>query len=118
MNDEIEELIHDDLRYRDKQLLKLKDEVLDLEDLGESVSLTEFTLDDFRLELLKYIESNRAILEEAPLGLYAVVPPSPEHKTIAPGVIFCFRRIKSGIIDQGPSGEVEAKRSIHFIPIF
>ncbi len=91
-SDEIQELIHDDLKYRDKQLLKLKDEVLDLEDLGDSVSLTEFTLDDFRLELLKYIEANRAKLEDAPFGLYTVVPPSPEHKTIAPGVIFCFRQ--------------------------
>jgi SNF2 family DNA or RNA helicase len=95
---EIEELIHEDLRYRDKQLLKLKDEVLDLEDLGDSVSLTEFTLDDFRLELLKYIEANRAALEDAPFGLYTVVPPSPEYKVIAPGVIFCFRQeTKSGV---------------------
>ena len=46
---EIEDLIQEDLRYRDKQLLALKEEVLDLEDLGDSVSLTEFTLDDFRL---------------------------------------------------------------------
>ena len=91
-SDEIQDLIHDDLKYRDKQLLKLKDEVLDLEDLGDSVSLTEFTLDDFRLELLKYIEANRAKLEDAPFGLYTVVPPSPEYKTIAPGVIFCFRQ--------------------------
>jgi len=91
-SEEIEELIHEDLRYRDKQLLKLKDEVLDLEDLGDSVSLTEFTLDDFRLELLKYIETNRAALEEAPFGLYTVVPPNPEYRVIAPGVIFCFRQ--------------------------
>ena len=46
----IKELIKDDLKYRDKQLLRLKDEVLDLEDLGESVTLNEFTLDDFRIE--------------------------------------------------------------------
>lgn len=91
-SEEIEELIHEDLRYRDKQLLKLKDEVLDLEDLGDSVSLTEFTLDDFRLELLKYIEANRAALEEAPFGLYTVVPPNPKYRVIAPGVIFCFRQ--------------------------
>jgi SNF2 family DNA or RNA helicase len=91
-NAEIEELIHEDLRYRDKQLLRLKDEVLDIEDLGDSVSLTEFTLDDFRLELLKYIEANRAALETAPFGLYAVVPPDAEHKIIGPGVIFCFRQ--------------------------
>jgi hypothetical protein len=91
-NTEIEELIHEDLRYRDKQLLRLKDEVLDIEDLGDSVSLTEFTLDDFRLELLKYIEANRAKLEAAHFGLYTVVPPHPEYKVIAPGVIFCFQQ--------------------------
>ena len=90
-NEEIEELISDDLRYRDKQLLRLKDEVLDLEDLGDSVSLTEFTLDDFRLELLKYLEANRATLEAAPFGLYTCVPPHPDYPVIGPGVIFCFR---------------------------
>lgn len=90
-NAEIEDIISDDLRYRDKQLLRLKDEVLDLEDLGESVSLTEFTLDDFRLELLKYIEANKAALEAAPFGLYTCVPPHPNYKVIGPGVIFCFR---------------------------
>lgn len=91
-NEDIEELIEDDLRYRDKQLLRLKDEVLDLEDLGDSVSLTEFTLDDFRLELLKYIEANKDKLEEAPFGLYTCVPINPEYKVIGPGVIFCFKQ--------------------------
>ena len=91
-NDEIEELIHEDLKYRDKQLLKLREEILDLDDLGDSVSLTEFTLDDFRIELMKYIEANRAALENAPFGLYSVVPPSQEYKAIAPGVIFCLRQ--------------------------
>lgn len=91
-NEEIEDLIQEDLRYRDKQLLRLKDEVLDIEDLGDSVSLAEFTLDDFRLELLNYIEANRAALENAPFGLYAVVPPSEDYRVIAPCVIFCFRQ--------------------------
>lgn len=91
-NTAIEDLIHEDLRYRDKQLLRLKDEVLDIEDLGDSVSLTEFTRDDFRLELLQYIDAHRAALEAAPFGLYTVVPPHPEYKVITPGVIFCFRQ--------------------------
>jgi SNF2 family DNA or RNA helicase len=91
-NEEIEDLISEDLKYRDKQLLKLREEVLDLDDLGDSVSLTEFTLDDFRIELMKYIEANRAALEDAPFGLYSVVPPSQEYKAIAPGVIFCLRQ--------------------------
>jgi hypothetical protein len=89
---ELAELIGDELRYRDKQLLRLKDEVLDLEDFSESVTLNEFTLDDFRIELLKYLEANRKVLEEAPLGLYAVVPPDAEYPVIRPGVIFCLRQ--------------------------
>ena len=57
--EQIQELISDDLKYRNQQLKKLKDEVLDLEDMDETVSLTDFTLDDFRIELLKFLESNR-----------------------------------------------------------
>ncbi len=91
-NEEIEDIISEDLRYRDKQLLRLKDEVLDIEDFGDSVTLTEFTLDDFRLDLLKYIEANRAALEVAPFGLYTCVPPHPDYMVIGPGVIFCFRQ--------------------------
>ena len=94
--DEIEELIHEDMRYRDKQLLRLREEVLDLEDFSESVALNEFTLDDFRIELAKYIEANRKLLKDAPLGLYAVVPPHPDHQVIAPGVVFCLKQKSDG----------------------
>ena len=94
--EELEDLIKDDLRYRDHQLLRLKDEVLDLEDLDDTLSLTEFTLDDFRIELLKYLEANRSLLEGAPFGLYTCVPAHPEIKSIAPGVIFCLRQKTGG----------------------
>lgn len=90
--DELEDLIKDDLKYRDKQLLRLKDEILDLEDFNESVALSAFTLDDFRIELAKYLEANRTLLEQAPLGLYAVVPRHPSYPQIAPGVIFCLKQ--------------------------
>lgn len=105
--DQIEELISDELKYRNQQLKKLRDEVLDLEEMNESVSLTDFTLDDFRVELLGYIESNRQKLENAPFGLYAVVP-SPagkyanlhnnhnfaaaEKEIIKPGVVYCLKQ--------------------------
>ncbi len=91
-SDELQELIKNDMRYRDKQLLRLKDEVLDLEDFNETVSINEFTLDDFRMELAVYIEANKAKLEEAPFGLYAVVPPHPEFQTIQPGAIYCLKQ--------------------------
>jgi hypothetical protein len=89
---ELEDLIKDELKYRDKQLLRLQNEVLDMEDFNESVSLNEFTLDDFRMDLLKYIESNRKSLEDAPLGLYALVPSDPRYPLVVPGVIYCLRQ--------------------------
>lgn len=105
--DQIEELIEEDLKYRNQQLKKLKDEVLDLEDMNESISLTDFTLDDFRIELLNFLENNRKKLEDAPFGLYAVVPsPSGKHthhldlsrfadaekEIIKPGVVYCLKQ--------------------------
>ncbi len=91
-NTELEELIQQDLKYRDKQLMRLKDEVLDLEDFDESVALNEFTLDDFRMDLANYVEANRARLQDAPFGLYGVVPVSTEHAAVQPGVIYCLRQ--------------------------
>lgn len=107
-NEQIEELVEQDLKFRDKQLKRLQNEVLDLEDLNEGgVSLTDFTLDDFRIELMRFIEKNKQQLADAPLGLYAVVP-SPigqyahlrdggqlqigNNDVIRPGVVFCLKQ--------------------------
>lgn len=99
-NEQLEELIADDLRYRDRQLLRLRDEVLDLEDFSESVALTEFTLDDFRADLVRFLQANRRLIADTPLGLYAVVPPDARYEAIRPGVIFCLRQ-------KGPTGETQ-----------
>ena len=90
--EEIQEVITDDLQYRDRQLRWLKEEVLDFEDFDENVALSEFTLDDFRVELIKYLESNRKQLEDAPPGLYTVVPAPPDSSIIFPGVVFCLKQ--------------------------
>ena len=90
--EDLQDLIKEDLKYRDKQLKRLREEVLDLEDFNESVALTDFTLDDFRAELSHYIEANRQLLKDAPLGLYAVVPTDPQFSVIQPGVIFCLEQ--------------------------
>ena len=101
--EQMKELIEQDLKYRDKQLLRLQKEVLDLEEFSESPSLSEFTLDDFRIELANYIEANRALLRDAPLGLYGVVPHKLHNndlpkvqEIIQPGVIYCLRQRENG----------------------
>lgn len=92
----LEELIQDDLRYRDKQLLRLKEEILDLEELSDSVTLDEFSLDDFRQDLLNYLDENRRDLSDAPLGLYSLVEPHPDFSQLSPGVLWCLKR-KTGV---------------------
>jgi SNF2 family DNA or RNA helicase len=89
---QLEDLIKEDLLFRDRQLKRLKDEILDLEDLDDSVSLTDFSLDEFRLDLLRYLEANREALEDAPEGTFAVVPPKTDlFSRVQPGVLFCLR---------------------------
>lgn len=99
--EQIKDLVEDELKFRDKQLKRLQDEVLDMDELNEGgVSLSNFSLDDFRLDLLNFIEANRKELEAAPLGLYALVPNKIEidlfnqdaAEVIKPGVIFCLRQ--------------------------
>ncbi|MCI0520529.1 MAG: phospholipase D-like domain-containing protein [Chloroflexi bacterium] len=88
----IEDLITDEIKYRDRQLKRLREEVLDLEDFSESVTLSDFTLDDFRAELERYFKANEELLRDSPRGLYAVVPTDAAYPAIRPGVIFCLKQ--------------------------
>lgn len=78
-----------DLEYRRKQLLKLQDTVIDMEDLSNGVSITDLTLTDFRIDLAQYIKEHPGQLDNLPLGTYAVT--TSIDADIAPGVIFCLR---------------------------
>ena len=89
---QLEDLIKEDLLFRDRQLKRLKDEVLDLDDLDDSISLTDFSLDEFRQDLLNFLQAHKDELERAPLGLYGVVPPAANIPMAQPGVIYCLRQ--------------------------
>ncbi len=116
---QLEDLIKEDLLFRDRQLKRLKDEILDLEDLDGSVSLTDFSLDEFRLDLLRYLEANRADLEEAGEGLYAVVPPKSDVPVARPGALFCLRhRVTAKNSSGTPSQSSESARMNPLAPYF
>lgn len=78
-----------DLEYRRKQLLKLQDAVIDLEDLSTGVSIADLTLTDFRIDLAEYLRANPGVLEALPLGTMAVT--TTTEAEIPPGIIFCLR---------------------------
>jgi hypothetical protein len=78
-----------DLEYRRKQLLKLQDAVIDLEDLSTGVSIADLTLTDFRIDLAQYLKAHPGMLENLPLGTCAVT--NAAEAEISPGIIFCLR---------------------------
>ena len=78
-----------DLEYRRKQLLKLQDTVIDLEDLSTGVSIADLTLTDFRIDLAEYFKKHPGVLEKLPLGTYAVTTSGDPE--IPPGIVFCLR---------------------------
>jgi SNF2 family DNA or RNA helicase len=81
-----------ELCYRDQQLLRLKDEVLDPEEMQETITFSDFTLEEFRLDLQDVLAQSREALEAAPEGIFAVVPQGVPSPKIAPGFLFCLRR--------------------------
>jgi hypothetical protein len=80
-----------DLEYRRRQLLKLQDAVIDLEDLSSGVSIADLTLTDFRIDLAQFAKANPGLLESQPLGTFAVTT-SPEAE-VEPGIVFCLRAV-------------------------
>ena len=83
-----------DLEYRRKQLLKLQDAIIDLEDLSSGVSIADLTLNDFRIDLAAFLKENGQKLEGFPFGTLAVtVTQDNGDVAIPPGVIFCLRAV-------------------------
>jgi SNF2 family DNA or RNA helicase len=84
-----------DLEYRKKQLKKLQNEVVDLEDISGAISITDLTFNDFKIELMEYMKTKRKALDEAPNGMYAVTKIDESISDIVkPGVIFTLRQVK------------------------
>jgi hypothetical protein len=83
-----------DLEYRRKQLLKLQDAVIDLEDLSSGVSIADLTLTDFRIDLAGFLKEHAGKLESLPFGTLAVTTAQGSGESaIPPGVIFCLRAV-------------------------
>ena len=78
-----------DLEYRRKQLLKLQDAVIDMEDLSSGVSITDLTLTDFRIDLAEHLKAHPGKLEALPPGTMAVTTSSDAD--IPAGIVFCLR---------------------------
>ena len=86
-----------DLEYRRKQLKQLQEEVIDLEEVNGNLSFTDFTLDDFRMDLINLQEKYDSEVENTPLGIYSIVKNNNKSldDEIKPGVIYCLKKTDS-----------------------
>lgn len=83
-----------ELEYRKAQLKKLQEEVVDIEDMSEGISIMDLGLNEFRLDLLDYIKHNDSDLERKPKGLHAVTYAT---KDLPEGVIFVLKNINNSV---------------------
>jgi len=82
-----------DLEYRKAQLKRLQEEVVDIEDMSDGISIMDLGLNEFRLDLLNYIKRN-GDMDKKPRGLHAVVPATEE---LPEGVIFVLKNINNSV---------------------
>ena len=82
-----------DLDYRKSQLQRLQEEVVDLEDMDTGINIMDLGLNEFRLDLLAYMQTHPDI-EHTPWGMSAVVPAS---ETAKPGVIYILKNRNNAV---------------------
>ncbi|MEG0900325.1 MAG: helicase-related protein [Oscillospiraceae bacterium] len=77
------------LEYRSKQLKRLQEEVVDLEDMDDGISIMDLGLNEFRLDLLEYIKEHGDI-DKVPFGMHAIVE---AKEGLKPGVVYVLKNI-------------------------
>ncbi len=79
-----------ELNFRDQQLLRIQEEILDLDDLSDNVVMSDLSMDYFLAQLRQYLESHKEELEATPLGAYAIAPAHQDG--LGPGALFLLRQ--------------------------
>ncbi len=82
-----------DLEYRKQQLERLQEEVVDIEEMSSGISIMDLGLNEFRLDLLEYVNNNPDI-EKTPFGLHAVVESTDD---LPKGVIYILKNINGNV---------------------
>lgn len=90
------------LKYRRDQLERLKEEVVDIEEMNTGVSIMDLGLNEFRLDLLDYMRSGIDI-EQTPNGLHALVA---SDKDAPPGVVFVLKNRDNSV-------NIDCKNRLH-----
>mgnify|MGYP004604098387 FL=1 len=91
-----------DLEYRREQLKRLKEEVVDIEDMTGGISIVDLGLNEFRTDAIEY-QKNHPDMDKVPFGLHAVAPAADN---CPPGVIFVLK-------NRSDSVNIEGRNRLH-----
>lgn len=106
--------VMNDIEYRRNQLTKLQEEVVDLEDMAGTISITDLTMNDFKMDLAEYMKTNSKLLEKAPLGMFAIASKERAEEGLAPGIILT---LKQSQFSKSESKEVNALHPYYLVYI-
>lgn len=84
-----------EMEFRKTQLQKLQNEVVDIEDMDNSISITDLGLNDFRMDLVNFI-STKGDIKDISCGVHTVCK-KDENKNIDEGVIFILKNINNEV---------------------
>lgn len=73
-----------DISFRSKQLERLQEEVIEIEEANEGMSLTDFNMNEYLYELSKYLRETPEV-KRIPSGIFSVAKGEKE------GVLYCFK---------------------------
>jgi len=81
--------------FRKQQLQKLQSEVVDIEDMDSSISITDLGLNDFRMDLINFLQT-KGDIKDVSCGMHTVCK-KDISKNIEEGVIFVLKNINSDV---------------------
>lgn len=82
-----------DLQYRKRQLEQIQNEVVDIEDLSNWVTITDLTMNDFKMDLSDYIKENKEELEKSSTWIYALTHTIKNLEWVEPGIILTLKQL-------------------------
>ena len=93
--------VMNDLDYRREQLQTMQNAVPDLDDLSGSISITDLSMSDFRMDLSKFLTEHLDCFDDVSLGAFTSVV-SPDIEELPPGVVFCLRAETKAALNIAP----------------
>lgn len=89
----IDQADNSELEYRKRQLEKIQDEVVDIEDMNSGVSIMDLGLNEFHLDLQELLKKYGEA-DHMPFGIHAIARASEDTPR---GAIFVLKNVNSGV---------------------